>query len=459
MEEESIIADTAANAVKGVIVQGTAFAAIVNQFITRQHLRRQQRKYRRRGGSRQGRTQSLQRKRVTVEQVYSGMGDFIFRRAYRMKYQSFQKLTDKLHAHINTSATARRKCDVNDPKSRLKPPCPNGPITTSVRVACALRYFAGGSPYDLMAVYAISLTEVMNSVWYVVQAINDNPDFIISYPTSHDKQREIAEGFRKVSTANFDCCAGAVNGVLIWTHKPSEADAAKSGCASAKFLCGRKHKFGLNCQAVCDVRGKFLDVSIVYPGSTSDCLAFEGMSLFAKLQNHLLASGLCLFGDNAYLNSPFMATPFSGVSGGTKDAYNFYHSQVRIRVECAFGMLVHRWGLLRRAMPLNVSLKKTIALVIALFKLHNFCIDELDTVVPAASAHDELQNAIEGGIVTDGESPPEELLEGGNHFDDIGGPRRRQAREREYTSSSLPRTTLHERVAEAGLTRPVPIRN
>ena len=79
MEEESIIADTAANAVKGFIVQGTAFAAIVNQFITRQHLRRQQRKYRRRGGSRQGRTQSLQRKRVTVEQVYSGMGDFIFR--------------------------------------------------------------------------------------------------------------------------------------------------------------------------------------------------------------------------------------------------------------------------------------------------------------------------------------------------------------------------------------------
>ena len=86
----------------------------------------------------------------------------------------------------------------------------------------------------------------------------------------------------------------------------------------------------MNCQAVCDVRGKFLDLSIMYPGSTSDCLAFEGMALYQKLEEGLLAPGLCLFGDNAYINSLFMATPFPGASGGSKDAYNFYHSQVRI---------------------------------------------------------------------------------------------------------------------------------
>ena len=83
-------------------------------------------------------------------------------------------------------------------------------------------------------------------------------------------------------------------------------------------MCGRKKKFGLNCQAVCDVRGRILDISIIYPGSTSDCLAFEGMSLFRDLEGGLLAPGLCLFGDNAYLNSSYMATPYSGVSGGTK---------------------------------------------------------------------------------------------------------------------------------------------
>jgi hypothetical protein len=53
----------------------------------------------------------------------------------------------------------------------------------------------------------------------------------------------------------------------------------------------------------------------MYPGSTSDCLAFKGMSLFRDLEE---GPGLCLFGDNASLNSSYMATPYSGVSGGTK---------------------------------------------------------------------------------------------------------------------------------------------
>lgn len=56
-----------------------------------------------------------------------------------------------------------------------------------------------------------------------------------------------------------------------------------------------------------------------------------------------LLDGLCLFGDNAYINSPYMAMPYKNVSGGSRDDYNNYHSQLQIRVECAFGMLAMRW--------------------------------------------------------------------------------------------------------------------
>jgi hypothetical protein len=28
-----------------------------------------------------------------------------------------------------------------------------------------------------------------------------------------------------------------------------------SQCSVAKFFCGRKHRYGLNCQAICDSRG------------------------------------------------------------------------------------------------------------------------------------------------------------------------------------------------------------
>ena len=76
-----------------------------------------------------------------------------------------------------------------------------------------------------------------------------------------------------------------------------------------------------------------------------------------------------------------MATPFTNVSGdanrAAEDSSNFYHSQLRIRVECCFGMLVQRWGILRMRMRHGLSIKKIIAMINALAKLHNFCIGEM----------------------------------------------------------------------------------
>jgi hypothetical protein len=177
-----------------------------------------------------------------------------------------------------------------------------------------------------MTTYGIGHTDAINSFWYIVEAINRHPRFNIAYPNNHDEQQAIAQGFYEVSTAGVGCCAKAVDGILVWIHKPFPSDYTHSGCCTGKFFCGRKKKFGLNCQAVCDVRGQILDTSIQYPGSTLDCLAFEGMSLFQKLEEGILAPGLCLFGDNAYLITPYMATPYAAVSARTKDSYKQLYS-------------------------------------------------------------------------------------------------------------------------------------
>ena len=197
------------------------------------------------------------------------------------------------------------------------------------------------------------------------------------------------------------------------------------------------------------------------------------MSLFHKLEEGILAPGLCIFGDNAYLNTPYMATPYAAVSGGTKVAYNFYHSQLRIRIECTFGMLTHRWAILRSAIPMNVSVQKTVALVLALAKLHNYFIDADGASDLTFTASDEWQHEINGAVplVTTGDSQessghdvvPEQLLDGGNHFDDIGGVNGRYNRQRRYNTISenagvaLPRDRLHSYVAAIGVTRPTPL--
>jgi hypothetical protein len=262
------------------------------------------------------------------------------------------------------------------------PPVPNGPISTSVRLACALQYFAGGSPYDIMSKYGISHSEVMETMWYVVEAINKLDEFKIEYPELADAQENIAWEFQAVSKANIDICAGAIDGILIWIAKPTLKQAKLSDVNQQKFLCGHKGKFGLNCQAVSDVCGRILDISIAYGGSSSDCLAFERSGLYEKCENGLLKNGLVLFGDNAYLNTDYMATPYTNVAGNkehvTKDDYIFFHSQLRIRVECCFGMLVQRWGRLRMALHHSISLALIVGLVNCLARLHNFCISEAE---------------------------------------------------------------------------------
>ncbi len=86
----------------------------------------------------------------------------------------------------------------------------------------------------------------------------------------------------------------------------------------------------MNCQAVSDVCGQILDLLIRLPGASSDCIAVEASNLYERLEGGLLKKGLVLFGDNWYLNTRYMATPFPNVSSGSKDDYNYYHSHVCI---------------------------------------------------------------------------------------------------------------------------------
>ena len=81
---------------------------------------------------------------------------------------------------------------------------------------------------------------------------------------------------------------GAIDGILILIIKPSLKEAKKAGVDQKKFLCVRKHKYGLNCQAVSNCRGCIINTSIKYGGASSDCMAFEASDLHKRLENGLM---------------------------------------------------------------------------------------------------------------------------------------------------------------------------
>ena len=432
--------------------------------------------HKRRRGSRWSRSgrKARPRNRLSVVDQYLAMGPQYFRRAYRMEYESFWKLHELLEEGIEWARLNQRGYEAKGGREGgmyLPPPTPNGKIESSVRLACALRYFAGGSPYDIMGKYHIAYSEVLASVWYVVEAVNELQMFDIKYPESAEEQRKIAREFQAVSSANFNICAGAIDGILIWIKKPTIANAERAGSGQMRFLCGRKGKFGLNCQAVSDVRGRFLDISIGYGGSSSDCLAFEASSLYHRCEHEgLMKDGLVLFGDNAYLNTQYMATPYTNVAGNeaqrTKDDYNFYHSQLRIRIECAFGMLVQRWGILRTAIPHTISLTRIVGLVNTLARLHNFCIDEADRL----NNKEQLVNRLSVDVqhMVENEDGYVELRSSREHrtaiptallnaFEPFDGVSDNLLRQHRYSNpeNMLPRYMLHQLIADNHYSRPI----
>jgi hypothetical protein len=114
-------------------------------------------------------------------------------------------------------------------------------------------------------------------------------------------------------------------------------------------------------------------------------------------------------------------------------------------------------------MPQNFTVAKTTAVVNALAKLHNFCIDQKD--VAFAESVDEpllvqdvgtLMSA-DGGMIdmipvrdhrgTRLFSTPRSLMQSGHHFDEIAGNPR-------LHENGGPRLRLHNKVVDSGMVRP-----
>ena len=142
-------------------------------------------------------------------------------------------------------------------------------------------------------------------------------------------------------------------------------------------------------------------------------------------------------------------------------------------------MLVHRWGVLRKCIPVNIPLSRTCALVLALCKLHNFCIDENDITITPPTSEDSLDIAVHGGLDLSvfqrlrveedlGETIEynherdrvDGLLDGGQHMEDVTAARlrrdARRVRERaKEVATPLPYRVMLSHIEEQGFQRPV----
>ena len=112
-------------------------------------------------------------------------------------------------------------------------------------------------------------------------------------------------------------------------------------------------------------------------------------------------------------------------------------------------------------MPKGLSICRIIALVNCLAKLHNFCIDEVDSSLLQSlnidTAH--MMNNEDGYVPMDasnehGVPVPRALMSAGHHFRDISQ-NERQQQERCNPEGTLPPQYLLQQVIDSHLRRPV----
>ena len=122
------------------------------------------------------------------------------------------------------------------------------------------------------------------------------------------------------------------------------------------------------------------------PGATQDILAHCAGPLHAAILAGRLDRKWQFIGDAAFPKHydrhpaafliPFTRSGLRDVeTRADRDSYNFYLSQLRIVIECCFGMMVNKFRVLTRALQ-TTSLTRAVLTFQACCALHNFIINE-----------------------------------------------------------------------------------
>ncbi|XP_067668308.1 putative nuclease HARBI1 [Haliotis asinina] len=236
-------------------------------------------------------------------------------------------------------------------------------ISTETQVLSTLRFFSKGGFYsEIGQLHGISTPSVSRILHATTEAICNSLDNI-HFPIAMSEQRVVKEGLPQL--AGFPRVLGCTDGTLIPIQAPT-------GDEEPAYVC-RKEYHAINVQAVCDGNLRFLSVVSQWPGATHDATVLSYSALGQHLENNPVDGWL--LGDSGYPNRSWLLTPIPEAQTRPEERYNTCHCKTRNVIERAFGVLKSRFRCLNKStgcLPFNPA--KCSRIIMACFKLHNFCI-------------------------------------------------------------------------------------
>eukprot|EP00644_Phytophthora_capsici_P006369 jgi/Phyca11/127013/e_gw1.66.187.1 len=283
-----------------------------------------------------------------------------FKQCYRMEVYSFEKILLLIRpALTRDEVQSKRRTGAN-------------PISPENRLQMTISWLAGGNYHTTRCLGGVSSSAFYDITKDVMRALCDCEELRIRAPTeSEERWQELADGFAQISKDGIlTGCVGCLDGWMCQIRAPT-ADEVPDVAA---FFSGHYQMYGLNVQAICDSLCRFTGYCFDSPGKVGDSIAFKKWTLSDAILALLL--GYYCVGDNAYPLSDSLLVPYNKLECKTiQDSdFNFYLSQLRIRIEMSFGLLVNKWQIFKR--PLVVDFKNVGKVIKTCVKLHNYCINE-----------------------------------------------------------------------------------
>lgn len=281
---------------------------------------------------------------------------------YHMTLSSFNQLVDTLRPSITLDFVKSMNSTMG-----------NTPIYPELIVGMGLRYLGGEAVKSIEDIFGVDHRSIPRLIDIFFDAVMINKELAIRLPSSIDQLQQLSNQFDEISTADhlFNGCVGAIDGYLCFTIQPIDPDIQNK----RDYYSGHYQTFGLNIQAICDDKLHFLYFAVAAPGMTNDARAILKCVKLSRWIKSLEHTPYFLIGDNAYVLSDQLLIPFSG-SNMTENqrTYNYFLSQLRIRIEMAFGRLTTKWRILRRKLENGTRRNSRICQVCAI--LHNYVINK-----------------------------------------------------------------------------------
>lgn len=302
------------------------------------------------------------------------MSDEHFKRMFRMSKNTFCVLEEKL-SDVWDGVNERQAINSS-----------GSPICLRTRLACTLRWLAGGSYIDICFEFGVSPGSFYHDggvLWGTIDMLDEC--FQIKFPFNNaSKLRSMADEFAYWSNYKMNNCVLAIDGWVCRTRCPTTKEVSYPMSYRNRHGC-----FGLVALAGCDARMKFYMFSCVSAGSTNDILAWQFCKMKSLLDSGALPEPYYFIGDEAFICTNEFLVPWSGRGLPLgKDSFNYHLSSMRQCIERAFALLTNRWGVFWR--PLQCAFDRWTTVCSVAAKLHNFCIDMDDTQPTFRHAQDHL---------------------------------------------------------------------